>query len=127
MHIGDRWTYQEELRGGNPKHPDTTQWEQQETTVALKTQPQGLLIQRQVAYLNGTAPPRFLRQLKGHYDMLLQPCAWPIEAGLSSGDNNYMWFEPRIGLTAERIFHNGTYNDFRVRLLHFAAAQNRSQ
>jgi hypothetical protein len=44
---------------------------------------------------------------------------WRLEAHLASGDDNYVWFEKGIGITAARTFHNGTYNDERIRLLRF--------
>lgn len=45
--------------------------------------------------------------------------SWRLEAHLASGDDNYVWFEKGIGMTAARTFHNGTYNDERIRLLRF--------
>lgn len=44
---------------------------------------------------------------------------WRLEAGLTSGDDNYVWFQKGIGITAARTLHNGTYHDERIRLLRF--------
>ena len=49
--------------------------------------------------------------------------AWRFEANLASGDDNYAWFRKGIGVTAERTYHNGTYDDVRVRLLRFEPAR----
>ncbi len=51
------------------------------------------------------------------------PEAWRLEANLTSGDDNYVWFRKGIGVTARRTYHNGTYDDARVRLLHFEPAR----
>jgi hypothetical protein len=49
---------------------------------------------------------------------------WRLEAHLTSGDDNYIWFKTGIGVTAERTFHNGTYDDLRIRLLRFEPASS---
>jgi hypothetical protein len=49
--------------------------------------------------------------------------SWRLEAHLSSGDDNYVWFQKSIGVTAARTFHNGTYHDERIRLLRFEPAK----
>jgi hypothetical protein len=48
---------------------------------------------------------------------------WRLEANLASGDDDYVWFRKGIGITAERTYHNGTYDDVRVRLLRFEPAR----
>jgi hypothetical protein len=45
--------------------------------------------------------------------------SWRLEAHLASGDDNFVWFQKGIGVTASRTFHHGTYDDQRVRLLRF--------
>ena len=51
------------------------------------------------------------------------PDTWRLEAGLASGDDNYVWFQKGTGLIAERTWHNGTYDDESVRLLRFEPAK----
>jgi hypothetical protein len=190
--VGDRWVYEEELRGGNRQHPDIERWQQSEVTVAIETVPEGVLIRRKVAFLNNTLPPRWIRasdesNILVHNDCLYYLEVWPsrheldaefrkslatgeslpdvcfplqagktwgdpkkgrdlwtvagrgprnaddpdsataqawrLEANLASGDDNYVWFEKGIGITAARTFHNGTYNDRRIRLLRFEPAK----
>ena len=48
-----------------------------------------------------------------------KPESWRIDAHLASGDDNTMWFERGVGLTAARVYHNGTYDGYRLRLLKF--------
>ena len=50
------------------------------------------------------------------------PEAWRLEANLASGDDNYVWFQKGLGVIAKRDYHNGTYDDRRVRLLRFEPA-----
>jgi len=45
--------------------------------------------------------------------------SWRLEAHLSSGEDNDVWFEPGTGVVAKRAFHNGTYGDWQVRLVSF--------
>jgi hypothetical protein len=52
----------------------------------------------------------------------ITPQAWRLEAHRASGDDNYLWFEKRVGVVAKRTFHHGTDYDYRVRLLSFHAA-----
>src|SRR5579862_7810241 len=59
MQIGDRWIYEEERRFGVRNHPDVIRWQEQDSTVAIQTTPEGTLVRRTVRYLNNTAPPRF--------------------------------------------------------------------
>lgn len=47
------------------------------------------------------------------------PQSWRLEANLASGDSNYVWFQRNVGIVAKRTYHNGTYNDYRVRLVSF--------
>ncbi len=47
------------------------------------------------------------------------PNSWRLEANLSSGDDNYLWFQKAVGVVAKRTYHNGSYHDDRVRLLRF--------
>ena len=49
--------------------------------------------------------------------------AWRLEANLASGDDNYVWYRKGMGVTARRNYHNGTYDDRRVRLLRFEPAR----
>lgn len=49
--------------------------------------------------------------------------AWRLEANLASGDDDYVWFRKGVGIIAERTYHNGTYDDVRVRLLRFEPAR----
>jgi hypothetical protein len=190
--VGDRWVYQEELRGGDRQHPDIRQWQQSEETVAVETVPEGVLIRRKVVFLDNTLPPRWIRardesNILVHDDCLYYLEVWPpghdlgaefrqalatgealpdvcfplqagktwgdpnkgrdlwtvagrgpknagdpdsasvqswrLEAHLASGDDNYVWFQQGIGITAARTFHNGTYNDQRIRLLRFEPAK----
>jgi hypothetical protein len=48
--------------------------------------------------------------------------SWRFEASLTSGDENLVWFQEGVGVTASRTFHHGTYHDERVRLLRFEPA-----
>jgi hypothetical protein len=48
--------------------------------------------------------------------------SWRFEASLTSGDENLVWFQEGVGVTASRTFHHGTYHDERVRLLRFQPA-----
>jgi hypothetical protein len=50
------------------------------------------------------------------------PHCWRLEAHLTSGDDNYVWFQKGVGIVAKRTYHNGTYDDQRVRLLQFRSA-----
>jgi len=50
------------------------------------------------------------------------PHCWRLEAHLSSGDDNYVWFQKGVGIIAKRTYHNGTYEDQRVCLLQFRSA-----
>jgi hypothetical protein len=45
--------------------------------------------------------------------------SWRLEASLASGDDDYVWFQKGTGIIATRTYHNGTYDDRRVRLLQF--------
>ena len=49
------------------------------------------------------------------------PDSWRLEAGLASGDDDYIWFKKGVGIMAERTYHNGTYSDYRVSLVRFDA------
>jgi hypothetical protein len=51
--------------------------------------------------------------------------SWRLEAELSSGDHNYVWFKKQIGVVAIRIYHDGTYDNYRVRLLSFRSGYTR--
>lgn len=48
--------------------------------------------------------------------------SWRFEASLTSGDENLVWFQEGVGVTARRTLHHGTYHDERVRLLRFEPA-----
>jgi hypothetical protein len=50
--------------------------------------------------------------------------SWRFEASLTSGDQNLLWFQEGVGVTASRTFHHGTYHDERVRLLRFEPANS---
>ena len=50
--------------------------------------------------------------------------SWRFEASLTSGDENLVWFQEGVGVTASRTFHHGTYHDERVRLLRFEPANS---
>ena len=50
------------------------------------------------------------------------PQSWRLEANLASGDNDHIWFQTGVGITAARSFHNGTYGDLHLRLLRFEPA-----
>jgi hypothetical protein len=50
------------------------------------------------------------------------PQAWRLEANLASGDDDCVWFQKGLGMTAARTFHNGTYGDAHLRLLRFEPA-----
>jgi hypothetical protein len=49
--------------------------------------------------------------------------SWRFEANLASGDENLVWFQEGVGVTASRILHHGSYHDERVRLLSFESAR----
>ena len=34
--------------------------------------------------------------------------SWRLEANSASGDDDYVWFQKGVGVTAERTFHTGT-------------------
>jgi hypothetical protein len=51
------------------------------------------------------------------------PQSWRLEANLASGDSNYVWFQHNVGIVAKRTYHNGTYHDYRVRLVSFQPAR----
>ncbi len=202
MRIGDRWIYDEEILDGNRKHPDVNRWKQEDTTVATQNIPEGLLVRRQVHFLENTAPPHYIARGSESNILVRKNCAyylngaaagyacdsarnglsgnfrkalasneassdvcfplkigqtwgntsnyrefwtvagfgrknaddplsviatsWRLEAHLSSGDDNYVWFQKGIGVFAARNYHNGSYNDFRVRLVRFQpGASNR--
>jgi hypothetical protein len=42
---------------------------------------------------------------------------------LDSGDKTHLWFEKGVGITGEWDWHNGTYFEYRVRLLQFHAVR----
>lgn len=198
MQIGDRWIYEEEILGGDPKHPDVNRWEQEDTTVAVQVIPEGVLVKRTVQFLRNTSPPQYLGSSSesnilvrknciyylndsasyGHgygWDssrnqltsglredlstgqvlpdvcfplrmgetwgnprigrdlwtvagrgrkypddpVSVTPESWRLKAHLSSGDDNYVWFQKSVGVVATRTCHNGTYAEQRVRLLRF--------
>jgi hypothetical protein len=195
MQIGDRWIYEEEIRDGNRQHPDVDRWKQQDTTFAIETIPEGILVRRKVQLLDNTAPPEYMgsgpesniliqnnciyylndsasgwgwdssrNQLSGDFRKALAskealpdvcfplhtgetwgdpnkgrdlwtvtglgrknpddpssvtPEAWRLEGHLSSGDDNYVWFQKGVGVIARRTYHNGSYHDDEVRLVHF--------
>lgn len=48
--------------------------------------------------------------------------SWRFEANLASGDENLVWFQKGVGVTARRTLHHGTYHDERIRLLRFEPA-----
>jgi hypothetical protein len=186
--VGDRWTYEREIRSGDRNHPDIERWEVDEVTVAIETVAQGTLLRRAVVSRNTSNPPRWLhhpprpesnvlisknciydlsrypqadplkdftsdwlpdvcfplldgitwgdpnkgRDLwtvagrgKKHPDdpASVTPVSWRLEAGLASGDDNYVWFRQGVGLIAERTWHNGTYTDESVRLIRFQPAR----
>jgi len=50
--------------------------------------------------------------------------SWRFEASLASGDENLVWFQEGVGVTASRTFHHGAYRDERVRLLRFEPANS---
>ncbi len=58
MHVGDRWVYETEIRDGNRLHPDVETWREEVTTVAIRGVRDGVLIERSVTLLDGTAPVR---------------------------------------------------------------------
>ncbi len=200
MHVGDRWTYEVEVRDGNGKNPETIKWTQQDRITVIEKLPEGLLVRRKVQVVAG-APPSYLAigsesnilvhhaclyflndsDSYGHgygWDKSLQglsadlrrelangqalpdvclplhagktwgdpnrgrdlwtvaglgkkkpddpvsvtPSCWRLEAHLSSGDDNDVWFQKGVGITAKRTFHNGTFYDYQVRLMRFTPA-----
>ena len=50
--------------------------------------------------------------------------SWRFEASLASRDQNLVWFQEGVGVTASRTFHPGTYHDERARLLRFEPANS---
>lgn len=50
--------------------------------------------------------------------------SWRFEATLTSGDENLIWFQEGVGVTASRTYHHGTYHDERIRLLRFEPANS---
>src|ERR1700676_1353171 len=40
--------------------------------------------------------------------------SWRFEASLTSGDENVVWFQEGVGVTASRTFHHGTYHDEQI-------------
>lgn len=200
MRIGDRWVYEEEILGGDRRHPDVNRWEQEDRTVAIQVIPEGVLVKRTVRFLENTAPPRYLGIRSESNILIHKSCiyylndsplgygygwdssrhelssgfrkdlvtnqalpdvcfplrigqtwgnpnqgrdlwtvaglgrkhpddpasvtkeSWRLEANLSSGDDNYVWFQKGIGIVAKRTYHKGTYDDQRVRLLRFQPA-----
>jgi hypothetical protein len=192
--VGDRWTYDDETRDGDRRHPDVEHWIREETTVAIESIPEGTLIRRAVRFLDGTGPPSWRRVPTEAYILVRGACiyrlnefgwnserhelraefreylnrgaalpnacfplhqgqtwgdpnkgrdlwtvaglgpknnddpptasaeSWRLEANLASGDDNYVWFQKGVGVTAARTFHNGTYRDSHVRLVRFEPA-----
>jgi hypothetical protein len=51
--------------------------------------------------------------------------SWRLAAHLFSGDDNYVWFRPGVGITGARTYHRGTYHEERVRLLRFRPLSSR--
>jgi hypothetical protein len=200
--VGDRWIYDTEIRDGVGRTLDVQHWVQQDTTVAIESIPEGVLIRRKVSLLQTTAPPALLRVpeesnilvrgaciyylqdsfLNRYYgwdsdrrnlsiafrkaldsgEALPDACfplrqgqiwrvpnmrervwtvagigrkndddpvsagaqSWRLEASLASGDENLVWFQNGVGITARRTLHHGTYHDERVRLLRFEPASS---
>ena len=48
-----------------------------------------------------------------------------LEAQLSSGDDNYVWFDKGTGIVAKRTYHNGAYYDRRLTLLRFEPGKSK--
>ena len=71
--VGDRWIYEEEIRGGNRQQPEIERWEEGIVTVGVDTIPAGMLIRRKVTFLNNTLPPPRLRAARaGESNILVQ-------------------------------------------------------
>lgn len=60
MNVGDCWVYQTEIFTGDRHHPNVENWEEADTTVGIHKVPEGLFIQRRVAYIRGAVPPKFV-------------------------------------------------------------------
>ena len=50
--------------------------------------------------------------------------SWRLEASLTPGDTNYVWFQRNVGVTARRTRRSGSYYDYRVRLVSFQAEKS---
>jgi hypothetical protein len=52
--------------------------------------------------------------------------AFDVVVHLVSADETHLWFEKGVGITGEWDWHNGTYEEYRVRLLRFQPASPRA-
>ncbi len=60
MNVGDCWVYDSEILSGDRHHPHVETWQEADTTAAVRHIPEGIWIQRKVAFIKGAVPPRFV-------------------------------------------------------------------
>ena len=99
LQVGEKWTYEGEVRTGDRQRPTVTRWREEETAVAIEAIAEGTLVKRTIRFLSGASLP----------------------SGVRLG-RHYLCFEKSVGVVAEWIYHNGTYDDQRMRLIRFRAA-----
>ena len=76
----------------------------------------------------GWIPSRVVGMGRGHRlapDSVSEK-AFDVVVHLASADETHLWFEKGVGITGEWDWHNGTYEEYRVRLLRFQPASPRT-
>lgn len=73
----------------------------------------------------GWIPTRVVGRGRGHgyAPASVSKSAFDILVFLDYGDKTHLWFEKGVGITGEWDWHNGTYFEYRVRLLQFRPAK----
>jgi hypothetical protein len=77
---------------------------------------------------HGRIPSRVVGMGRGHHfapDSVSEK-AFDVVVHLASADETHLWFEKGVGITGEWDWHNGTYEEYRVRLLRFQPASPRT-
>ncbi len=96
-HFGDRRVYEVEIREGNRQHPDVETWREEVRTVAVRQVSDGILIERTVKLLEGTAPGRSVAKWCPTANILVRGNCLYFEYGGEVGEPPDVCFPLREG------------------------------